>query len=121
VVDLATKRIGKIFASENIAFTTVDGMYFYKNSLLAIQNGFNPQRVVRFFLNKKFDRIERYEIVAANHPHFNEPTLGVLVKNTFYYVANSQWGSFNKDKTIFPLEKLQEPIILQTQLERKKN
>lgn len=117
VVDLATKRIGKILASENVAFTTVDGMYFYKNSLLAIQNGFNPQRVIRFFLSQGFDRIERYEIVAANNPHFNEPTLGVLVKNMFYFVANSQWSSFNKDKTIFSLEKLQEPIILQTNLE----
>ncbi len=119
VVELATKMISKISTAENVAFTTVDGMYFYKNSLLAIQNGFNPQRVVRFFLNKTFDRIEGYETIAANHPDFNEPTLGVLVKNNFYFVANSQWGSFNKDKTIFSLDKLQEPIILQTKLEKK--
>lgn len=119
VVALSTKKISKISTAENVAFTTVDGMYFYKNSLLAIQNGFKPQRVVRFFLNKTFDRVEGYETIAANHPDFNEPTLGVLVKNNFYFVANSQWGSFNKDKTIFPMEKLQEPVILQTKLAKK--
>jgi hypothetical protein len=72
------------------------GMYFYKNSLIAIQNGIRPHRVVRFFLNKNFDGVERAEIIEANNPLFNEPTLGVLVQGTFYYVANSQWGSFNK-------------------------
>lgn len=116
-VDLSAKRAVKIAAPENVAFTTIDGMYFYKNSLLAIQNGINPQRVVRFFLNQNYERIERAGVIAANHPMFNEPTLGVLVRDTFYYIANSQWGNFNQDKTIFPLEKLQEPIVLKTKLE----
>lgn len=117
LVDLAARQVKKITAPDNVAFTTVDGMYFYKNSLIAIQNGINPQRVVRFFLNKNFDRIERAEVIAANHPLFNEPTLGLLQQDTFYFIANSQWSSFNKDKTIFPLEKLQEPVILKTRLE----
>lgn len=119
VVELATRRLERLRIAENIACTTIDGMYFYKNSLLAIQNGFKPQRVVRFFLSPQFNQVERYEVIAANHPAFNEPTLGVLVKNNFYFVANSQWGSFNKDKTIFPLDQLQEPIILQTTLAKK--
>lgn len=117
VVDLATRQVKKIAAPDNVAFTTVDGMYFYKNSLIAIQNGINPQRIVRFFLNQSFDRIERAEVIAANQPLFNEPTLGLLLQDTFYFIANSQWSSFNKDKTIFPLEKLQEPVILKIRLE----
>ena len=72
---------------------------------------------MRFFPSQDYERIEHAGVVAANHPMFNEPTLGVLVRDTFYYIANSQWGSFNPDKTIFPLEKLQEPIVLKTQLE----
>lgn len=116
-VDPATKLANKIAAPENMAFTTVDGMYFYKNSLLAIQNGINPHRVVRFFLNQNYDRLERASVIEANNARFNEPTLGVLVRDTFYYIANSQWSSFNQDKTIFPLEKLQEPLVLKTKLE----
>jgi hypothetical protein len=71
---------------------------------------------VRFFLSKNLDHIERAEVIEANNPLFNEPTLGALVRDTFYYVANSQWGSFNKDGTIFPSEKLQEPIIMKVKL-----
>ncbi len=114
--DVATKQHIKLAAPENLAWIGIDGMYFYKNSLIAIQNGINPHRVARFFLNKNFDSIERAEIIEANNPLFNEPTLGALVRDTFYYVANSQWGSFNKDGTIFPPEKLQEPIIMRVKL-----
>jgi hypothetical protein len=35
------------------------------------------------------DRVERLEIIEANDPVFDEPTLGVLVKDTFYLIANS--------------------------------
>jgi hypothetical protein len=115
-IDMATKQHVKVTAPENLALVGIDGMYFYNNSLIAIQNGIRPHRVVRFFLNKNFDGIERAETIEANNPLFNEPTLGALVQNTFYYVANSQWGSFNKDKTIFSLEKLQEPIIMRARL-----
>jgi hypothetical protein len=114
--ELATKQHIKLAAPENIAWIGIDGMYFHKGSLIAIQNGIRPHRVVRFLLSKNYDRIARAEIIEANNPFFNEPTLGALVQGTFYYVANSQWGSFNKDGTIFPLEKLQEPVIMSAKL-----
>lgn len=116
VFDMATKKYVKLAAPANLSLIGIDGMYFYKNSLIAIQNGVRPHRVIRFFLNRNFDRVERAEIIEANNPLFNEPTLGVLLKNEFYYVANSQWGNFNDDGTIFPLEKLQEPIIMKVKL-----
>jgi len=116
VFDMTTKKYFKLAAPANVSLIGIDGMYFYKNSLIAIQNGVRPHRVIRFFLNRNFDRVERAEIIEANNPLFNEPTLGVLVKDDLYYVANSQWGGFNEDGTIFPLEKLQEPIIMKAQL-----
>jgi len=33
---------------------------------------------------------------------------------TFYYGANSQWGSFNADSSIFPMDKLKKPVIFKT-------
>ena len=116
VFDMATKKYVKLAAPANVSLIGIDGMYFYKNSLIAIQNGVKPHRVISFFLNKNFDRVERAEIIEANNPLFNEPTLGVLVKNELYYVANSQWGSFTDDNIIFSLEKLQEPVILKAKL-----
>lgn len=116
VFDMATKKYVKLTAPGNVSLIGIDGMYFYKNSLIAIQNGVRPHRVIRFFLNRNFDHVERAEVIEANNPLFNEPTLGVLVKNELYYIANSQWGSFTDDNVIFPLEKLQEPVILKAKL-----
>jgi hypothetical protein len=67
-----------------------------------VQNGVNPQRVVRLFLSKDLSRVERFETVAANQPAFDEPTLGVLVKDHFYFIANSQWGALDEQGRLAP-------------------
>lgn len=94
----------------------IDGLYFYRGGLVAVQNGVNPQRVVRLFLSKDLSRVERFETIAANDPAFDEPTLGVLVQNHFYFIANSQWGALDEQGGIAPAEKLKEPVILKLRL-----
>ena len=56
------------------------------------------------------------EILEKNSPLLDEPTLGVVVGDDFYYIANPQWGSFDKDGKMFPPEKLQEPTVLKVRL-----
>ena len=51
-----------------------------------------------------------------NNPLFKEPTLGVVVKQDLFYVANSQWGSFDKGGVLWPIERLKEPVILRLHL-----
>ena len=87
-----------------------------KGSLIAIQNGINPHRVVRLSLNRNGDAVERFDVLEANNPLFDEPTLGVVVKDTFYYVANSQWGAIDNKGQLAPAEKLREPVILKMKL-----
>jgi hypothetical protein len=116
-IELDTKEIEPIKSTEDFTPLGTDGLYFYKNSLIATQNGINPQRVVRIYLNDKLDKIERYSILDSNNPYFDEITLGVIEGNHFYYIANGQWGSFDKQGNIFPVEKLKEPRILKTTLD----
>ena len=93
----------------------IDGLYFYKNSLVAVQNG--ADRVMQFYLNTGFTEITRSRIIEANHPYFAQnPTTGVIVGSTFYYIANSQFGSFDSNHQIFPKEKLYEVLILKAAL-----
>jgi hypothetical protein len=75
-----------------------------------------PHRVVRFFLSRDVRRVERHEVVEANNPLFDEPTLGALVGDTFYYVANSQWGAVDRKGRLAPAEKLRDPVILKVKL-----
>ncbi|MBG6128633.1 sugar lactone lactonase YvrE [Aquimarina sp. EL_43] len=94
---------------------SIDGLYFYKNSLVGIQPGKNS--VKKFVLNTEQNTITKTVLLEYNHPIMNNPTTGVLVDRELYYIANAQFGSFNKDGSLFPMEKLYEPTILKVKLD----
>lgn len=116
VVDLGTKHYAPLAPAPDSTMLGIDGLYFYRGQLVAVQNGVNPNRVARFFLSKDLSRVERFETAAANLPAFDEPTLGVLVRGVFYFVANSQWGTIDGQGRLAPPEKLKEPVVLKLKL-----
>lgn len=89
---MTNKKVTHLPALAGATLLGIDGLYFYKGKLIGVQNGVAPRRVVRIHLNKSLDRAERLEVIEANNPVFDEPTLGVIVNDTFYFIANSQWG-----------------------------
>ena len=115
-LDLETGRLFYIEPSENFVPQGIDGLYYYNNSLIATQNGINPQRVIRIYLNDKKNKVINWKILEANNTLFDEITLGVINNNDFYFIANGQWNSFNKDGSIFSLDKLKEPVVLHIKL-----
>jgi WD40 repeat protein len=110
-IDVKTKKIQQLLPSENITVLGIDGLYFYKENLIAIQNGVNPNRVIRLKLDKSYSMILSFETLEANHESFNEPTLGLIIGTEFYFIANSQWNLIN-EKGEFKAQKLQKPQIL---------
>ncbi|NJM53948.1 MAG: hypothetical protein HC846_11505 [Blastocatellia bacterium] len=90
-------------------------LYFYENSLIAVHPG--RKMVRRYFLSQDGKTVRRADTLESNHPMMNIPTTGVVVKNKFYYVANSQFASFDREGKIFPGERLFEPVILRVDLE----
>ncbi len=115
-IDLATKKVVMLELAPDITLLGIDGLYSYRGTLLAVQNGINPPRLVRLFLNDGLNRVERLTTLAANDPIFDEPTLGVLVKNNFYLIANSQWGAIDEKGRLAPAEKLKDPVVLKVRL-----
>lgn len=97
-IDIASKKITPVSHHQDIVSLGTDGLSFYQNSLIAIQNGVSPFRVVRFFLDTKQQRIIRARVLEQNNGVFGEPTYGVVKEDDFFYVANSQWEYFrNKE------------------------
>ena len=115
-IDMNTKNITALKISNDLTDLGIDGLYFYKNSLIGIQNGVTPQRVIKMNLGKNYDSITSWELIEANNEYFFEPTLGVLNGDDFYYIANSQWPNFQRDGTV-DVEKLQNPVILKVKLQ----
>ena len=115
-INLSTKELKKIATGQEVSLKGIDGIYFYKGTLIAIQNGVNPLRVTHYYLNERQDEIIDYKIIDNNHPDFNEPTLGVIIDKDFYYIANSQWGGYDSDNKIKPNEMLKDIVILKYRL-----
>jgi hypothetical protein len=88
----------------------IDGLYRHGNRLIAIQNGIQPHRVVAMKLSGDGLAIESSEILAMNLPEFDEPTLGTVVGDDFYFVANSHWNRFDADNNL--PDDLVGPIVL---------
>lgn len=116
LLKIKSEKIKKIAPTDNICLLGIDGLYFYKEDLIAIQNGVRPNRVVRLQINSTHDTITSLEVLEANNPVLDDPTLGTIVGNTFYYIANSQWSAFGKDG-VKPATELKTPAVLKMRLD----
>ena len=109
-----TGRREPIAAPDSLNVSWVDGLAFYRNSLIAHQpSSFN--RVVRVYLDKSQIRITRAEILERHHPRFVQPTTGELAGDRYYYIANAQLRRF-RDGKIFPWDELDPVLILSVDL-----
>ena len=94
----------------------IDGLCFYKNSLIAVQNGVKPIRLAQFQLNDVQNEIIGYRILDHNRVEFNEPALATIVQDKLYFFANSPWQAYNKDGNLDGT-KFEAPLVFETKLE----
>ena len=106
--------VEKVVLPDSISDFGIDGLYRHGNRLIAIQNGIQPHRVVALSLSDGGDAIESVEILAMNLSQFDEPTLGAVVGDSFYFVANSHWNRFDSENKL--PEGLTGPIVLRVLL-----
>ncbi|WP_436517476.1 SMP-30/gluconolactonase/LRE family protein [Ekhidna sp. To15] len=117
-IDIQSKKITQLSIPEgqNISKrASIDGLYYYKWSLIGVHPDIST--VSQMDLNDNGDGIKQMQTLEKNHPLMMNPTTGVLVQNQFYYLANAQFGSFNEDGTLWPMEQLFEPIILKVTID----
>ncbi|HET6278829.1 MAG TPA: hypothetical protein VFG08_08605 [Candidatus Polarisedimenticolia bacterium] len=115
-IDRESRRLSPLSHPEDVAVSGIDGLYFHDGSLIGIQNGVRPNRVVRFRLDPSRQRITAGEVLEANHPMFDDPTLGVVAEGELLYVANSQWARFSPQADRAAVESRSAPVILRLPL-----
>lgn len=93
----------------------IDGLCFYNHSLIAVQNGVKPIRLVRFHLNEVGTEIISYQIIDHNRTEFNEPALTTIVKDKLYFFANSPWQFYDKNGNL-DASKIENPMLFETKL-----
>jgi sugar lactone lactonase YvrE len=114
-VDVKTGATRLLDVPADAAVTGIDGLVWDRGSLVGIQNGTEPHRVVRLSLDG--DKVSTVTVLDRAHSRFDEPTLGVVVDDALYYVANSQYGAVRDDGSLDE-SRLKEPTILRLPLAR---
>jgi sugar lactone lactonase YvrE len=111
-ITLSTGAVTWLKPADDVALNGIDGLYVYRDSFLAVQNGTTPARIVRFSLD-----LRKQEVLEANTPNLGEPTHGTVVGNTFYFIANSGWDEYDdrgkKKAGSAPVESSVRKIVLE--------
>ncbi|WP_394841189.1 hypothetical protein LZC95_29475 [Pendulispora brunnea] len=99
VVDIASGAVAELRNDTPLSMAGVDGLYFHRGGLVAVQNGTGRGRVLRLTLDGTGQRVTHVDVLESGNPDFQRPdtaapTTGVLVGDQFHYVANYLPHSF---------------------------
>jgi len=77
-----------------------DGLYWYRSSLIAIQNGIGAPRIAAHKLARDEASVSKVTILEFRTPFMALPTTGAIRGSDFYFIANSQIDNLNGDKIL---------------------
>jgi len=83
-----------------LALYGIDGMYLKGRTLVAIQNGTDPERVLVLRLDASCSAVETWRVAVARAEGLGDPTHGVFVGEDFQFLANSGWDRVGDDGTL---------------------
>jgi DNA-binding beta-propeller fold protein YncE len=97
-VDLPNNQVREVHPGKGNTLAGIDGLYWYKNSLLAAQYGTGAFRIARFQLSPDGTRVTRSEVLEYRTPVLSFPTTGAIAGNQFYFIANTGIDNWDGEK-----------------------
>ncbi|HET7871379.1 MAG TPA: SMP-30/gluconolactonase/LRE family protein [Terriglobales bacterium] len=90
VMDLKTGKLTELAAPRGISIAQADGLYYWQGSLIAIQNGLGPNRIVQLRLDNAGKVVVAGRLLEFRSTTLELPTTGAIYQGKFYYIVNSQ-------------------------------
>lgn len=100
--DLQTDASADVNPGPRSTLAGIDGLYWHRGGLLAIQNGIGSPRVAAFRLSSDGLRVTKTTVLENRSPLVALPTTGAIKGNDFYFITNSQIDNLNDDKVLDP-------------------
>ena len=101
VVDLRDNSAHEVDPGEHNTLCGIDGLYWYKNSLIGVQST-GTYRVVRWFLSTDGSHVRAKKVLEKGTPLVSSPTTGAIRGSEFYYMANTSIDNYDDGKIIDP-------------------
>jgi hypothetical protein len=94
-VDLATGNVNGLAPPRNVTLLGIDGMVAVPGGIVAVQNGIEPQRLIRITLSPELDAVTSVNVLAAALPNLTDLGLVTLVIDRPTFVAGTGWEGFD--------------------------
>ena len=111
-VDLRDNSVTRLRDAPHSTSLGCDGIVWFDNAIIAVQNGVAPARIMRFHLDRAGTSIVRAEVLDRRPDVADEPTIGTLVGGEFVYIANSLWQQYDAAGKLKPTGRLARPVLL---------
>lgn len=100
IVDRTTKAHTVLPMPAHTTLHGIDALVRHGRDLIGVQNGVNPQRVIIVRMNASWSAIEGVDVIAANLPEMDEPTLATRAGDDLLVIGNGQWSRYADDGSI---------------------
>jgi hypothetical protein len=101
VVDLRDNSAHEVDPGEHNTLCGIDGLYWYKNSLIGVQS-IATYRVVRWFLSTDGSQVRASKVLEEGTLLVSSPTTGAIRGSEFYYMANTSIDNYDDGKIVDP-------------------
>jgi len=101
-VDLATGNITALPPPKNATLLGIDGLVAVPGGIVAIQNGGDPQRVIRVALSPGMDAVLGVTVLAVALPNLKDLSLVTLANGRPTFIAGAGWDGFDPAKAKEP-------------------
>lgn len=96
-IDLPSGTVTPVAAPRDLALLAIDGLYWHRGRLIAVQNGGGPGRILALDLSPDGRTITAFRVLEAGDPGFDLPTTGTIAGDRFTFIANSQLRRLGDD------------------------
>ncbi len=91
VIDLEGKRAARLTGPDSLNLGGIEGLFWWDDHLVIIQNGISPQRILRLALGPDRASVTDVAALAVAQPFFDHPNFGTVLDDQLYFLANSHW------------------------------
>jgi len=116
-VDLAAGSAFDLdYAADKLVLGGIDGLYWFDGTLVVIENGMSPKRVMRLKLDKDGRRIDAVMPIDVANAAFGIPTYGAIDGDGLYFIANSQKNDYDQYGVLKDTSKLEGVRVFRSDL-----
>jgi hypothetical protein len=94
-LDLETNSSAEVNPGPHNTLAGIDGLYWHKGDIVAVQNGIGSPRIAAFRLSRDSLSVVQTFVLENRTPFTTLPTTGAVRENDFYFIANSGADNLN--------------------------